>query len=95
MPRGHLDRVNDIRSAIADIRSDTAGMTFKTFEGNLVVVRAVLYSVGVIGEAVKALAPELKAAHPDIPWRAIAGIRDRVVHEYFRMNARRIWDVVQ
>ena len=32
--------------------------------------------------------------HPDIPWRAIVGTRDRIVHEYFRTNARRIWDVV-
>ncbi|WP_081608861.1 HepT-like ribonuclease domain-containing protein [Paramagnetospirillum caucaseum] len=32
---------------------------------------------------------------PDIPWRAIAGLRDRIVHEYFRTNTRRIWDVIQ
>ena len=36
----------------------------------------------------------VSAAHPAIPWRAIAGIRDRIVHEYFRTNTRRIWDVV-
>ncbi|WP_408904040.1 DUF86 domain-containing protein, partial [Rhodopila sp.] len=35
-----------------------------------------------------------KAGYPNIPWRAIAGIRDRVVHEYFRTNVKRIWDVV-
>jgi len=38
--------------------------------------------------------PTFKAAHPDIPLRAIAGTRDRIVHEYFRTNTRRIWDVV-
>jgi uncharacterized protein with HEPN domain len=48
----------------------------------------------VIGEAAKNISPAFKAAHPDIPWRAIAGTRDRIVHEYFRTNTRRIWDVV-
>ena len=95
MPRGHHARIGDILTAIADIRTDTTGMSLAVFEKNPVVIRSVLYSIGVIGEAVKAIAPDFKAAHPEIPWRAIAGIRDRIVHEYFRTNTRRIWDVVQ
>lgn len=92
MPRGHRDRIADILAAIADIQADTQGMPLAAFEKKPVVVRSVLYSIGVIGEAVN---PDFKAAHPDIPWRAIAGIRDRIVHEYFRTNTRRIWDVIQ
>ena len=95
MPRGQRDRIGDILAAIADIRADTQGMNLAAFEGNPVVVRSVLYSIGVIGEAVKAVDQDFKAAHPEIPWRAIAGLRDRIVHEYFRTNTRRIWDVVQ
>lgn len=95
MPHGHRDRIADILAAIADIRADTQGMNLATFEKSPTVVRSVLYSIGVIGEAVKAIDPDFKAAHPEIPWRAIASIRDRIVHEYFRTNTRRIWDVVQ
>jgi uncharacterized protein with HEPN domain len=95
MPRGHRDRIGDILAAIADIRADTARMDLAAFEKSPVVIRSVLYSIGVIGEAVKAIDTDFKAAHPDIPWRAIASIRDRIVHEYFRTNTRRIWDVVQ
>ncbi len=47
-----------------------------------------------MGEAVKGISPLFKAAHPDIPWRAIVGLRDKIVHEYFRTNTRRLWDVV-
>lgn len=47
-----------------------------------------------MGEAARGISPPFKAAHPDIPGRAIAGIRDKIVHEYFRTNTRRIWDVV-
>ncbi len=95
MPRRHQDRIGDILTAIADIRADTAHITLPVFEKRPVIVRSVLYSIGVIGEAVKAIDPNFRDAHPEIPWRAIAGLRDRIVHEYFRTNTRRIWDVIQ
>ena len=94
MARSDEEWVADIVSAIADIRVDTAGLDLMAFSAKPVVVRSVLYSIAVIGEAAKNISPAFKAAHPDIPWRAIAGIRDRIVHEYFRTNTRRIWDVV-
>ncbi len=85
----------EARSAIADIRADTQGMNFEAFEKSPIAVRSVLYSIGVIGEAVKAIDDGFKVAHPGILWRAIAGIRDRIVHENFRTNTQRIWDVIQ
>jgi uncharacterized protein with HEPN domain len=94
MARGDEEWVADIISAIADIRADTACMDFAAFSAMPVVVRSGLCSIAVMGEAAKNISPAFKAAYPDIPWRAIAGIRDRIVHEYFRTNTRRIWDVV-
>jgi uncharacterized protein with HEPN domain len=94
MARSDEEWVDDIISAVADIRADTAGLDFAAFSTKPVIVRSVLYSIAVIGEAAKNISPDLKAAHSDIPWRAIAGVRDRIVHEYFRTNTRRIWDVV-
>ena len=46
------------------------------------------------GRGRKCISPAVKAISPDIPWRAIAGIRDKFVHAYFRTNSQRIWDVV-
>jgi uncharacterized protein with HEPN domain len=94
MARADEEWVQDIVSAVADIRADTAGMDFATFSAKPTIVRSVLYSIAVIGEAAKNISPAFKAAHPDIPWRAIAGTRDRIVHEYFRTSTRRIWDVI-
>lgn len=94
MVRGDRERIGDILDAVADIRSDTIGMDYQAFAQNPVVIRSVLYSIAVIGESAKNVSPEFKTAHSIIPWRAIAGIRDRIVHEYFRTNTRRIWDVV-
>jgi len=94
MARGDRERIRDIVGAIEDIRADTSGMDFGAFCRRPVVIRSVLYSIGVIGEAAKHVSPEFRAAYPAIPWRAIAGLRDRIVHEYFRTNVQRIWDVV-
>jgi uncharacterized protein with HEPN domain len=94
MARSDDEWVKDIITAIADIRADTTGLDVAAFAAKPMIVRSVLYSIAIMGEAAKGISPGFKAAHPDVPWRAIASIRDRIVHEYFRTNTRRIWDVV-
>jgi hypothetical protein len=72
MARGDEEWVGDIISAVADIRDDTAAMDFSAFAAKPAIVRSVLYSIAVIGEAAKNISPGFKAAHPDIPWGASA-----------------------
>jgi uncharacterized protein with HEPN domain len=55
---------------------------------------AVLRNLAVIGEAVRSLPAETRDAMPDVPWSAIAGLRNIVVHEYFRVNPDLILDIV-
>jgi uncharacterized protein with HEPN domain len=56
---------------------------------------AVLYSITIVGEAVKQLSPEFRAKNPQIPWKAIAGMRDKCVHDYRQINTRRVWQMTQ
>ena len=56
---------------------------------------AELRNLVVIGEAVRALPPETRDAMPDVPWASIAGLRDIVVHAYFRVNPELILDIVE
>lgn len=56
---------------------------------------AIIRNLQVMGEAVKKVSPGTRAAHPEIPWRDIAGMRDRVVHDYFGVSLDIVWDVVQ
>jgi hypothetical protein len=65
--RGDKEWVEDIISAVTDIRADTAGTDLAAFSAKPMVVRSVLYSIAVIGEAAKNICPAFKAAHPDIP----------------------------
>ena len=56
---------------------------------------AVIRNLEVIGEAVKNLSESLKALHAGVPWTRIAGMRDKMIHEYFGVNLQLVWDVVK
>ena len=52
------------------------------------------YQLVIIGEAARLLADETKSQLPDVPWQQVAGLRNLLAHEYFRVNVRRIWDII-
>ena len=56
---------------------------------------AVIRNIEIIGEATKSLTDELKAAHPDIAWKQIAGMRDTLIHRYFGVKLELVWQVVE
>jgi len=56
---------------------------------------AIIRNLQVLGEAVKKVSAETRAAHPEVPWRDMAGMRDRVVHDYFGISLDIVWDVVK
>lgn len=50
--------------------------------------------VEIVGEAAKQVSPDIRAAHPDVPWRAAARMRDRLIHHYFDINLDVLWQTV-
>jgi len=73
----------------------TAGLTFDDFAANSEKQDAVVRRLVVIGEAVKGLPEPFRARYPEVPWRSIAGARDVLVHEYFRVDLELAWEMVQ
>jgi uncharacterized protein with HEPN domain len=61
------------------------------FRSNEMLQDAVIRQIQVLGEACKRLSAELKEAHADIPWRDIAGMRDKLVHDYFGVDVETVW----
>ena len=92
MRRGDAERLNDIAEAIRAIRSHVARGARKEDRRTR---DAVLYNLMIIGEAVKGLSEEARALRPTIPWRQIAGLRDLLTHEYFRVDMSEVVKIVE
>jgi uncharacterized protein with HEPN domain len=96
MSRDEQERLRDIKEAIASIRRhlESAGKTAASKEDPLL-HDALLFQFVVIGEAVKHLSLETRESAPDIPWTDIAGLRDLIAHEYFRIDIHRVLKIVE
>ena len=96
MPRRDPDLLlEDIRSAIVRIESYTRGLKREQFLTDEKTIDAVARNLEIIGEAVRWLPDEFKAQHEGIQWEQIAGLRNRIVHDYFGLDLEIIWQVVQ
>lgn len=56
---------------------------------------AVMRNLEILGEAAKRLSPAVRDSSPHIPWRDIAGMRDKLIHDYGQVDTLRVWDVIE
>ena len=84
-----------ILDAISNIEKFIEGVNKENFLGNIEKQYAVLRGLEIIGEATKNLSEELKKKHPNIPWKEIAGMRDKLIHQYFGVNLDLVWETIK
>ena len=91
-PRDYVQHI----AAEADYLLDrSASLTFETFSQDETLRRAFVRSLEIIGEAAKKIPEDFRTQHPQIAWRAMAGMRDRLIHDYFGVDYDLVWDVVR
>jgi len=96
MPKRDADLlVEDMLGAIRKIGRFTAGMDQEAFRQDERTVDAVVRNLEILGEATKQLPEDFLTRYPDVPWRQIAGLRNRIVHDYFGLDLEIVWQVIQ
>jgi uncharacterized protein with HEPN domain len=93
--RGVIEILSDIKEAISRIKKYVEDLSYDQFLKDTKTQDAVVRNFEIIGEAVKLLPEELKKRSISIPWDKIAGIRDRLIHQYFGVNYEIIWTIIE
>ncbi|MFH1769675.1 MAG: DUF86 domain-containing protein [Parcubacteria group bacterium] len=86
--------INHIRDAITAIESHTKGISQDEFFSNKLVQDGVIRQILVVGEATNHLSESFKEKHFQIPWFAITGMRNQLVHGYFQVDIKEVWKTV-
>jgi uncharacterized protein with HEPN domain len=89
------ERLKHIRLAIQAIEEYTNGFSKETWQNEPMRYDATLRQLEIVGEASNHLSNELIDSNPDIPWHSVAGFRNIVVHEYFRVDEYLVWNIIQ
>jgi len=86
--------LDDMIEAIGKIDRYIKGMTFDDFVNDSKTVDAVVRNLEVIGEAANRIPRSFQQQHPEIEWRQIIGLRNRVIHDYFGIDYDIVWYVI-
>jgi uncharacterized protein with HEPN domain len=93
--RNNLFFLKDMENSVRKILKYTENIDFETFLNDEKTIDAVERNFEIIGEAVKSLSDDFKNTYPDIPFRQIAGMRDKIIHDYFGVDYEIVWKTIK
>ena len=94
-PLRDRSRLEHMLYAIDTILDRAERMTYDEMTADKIVFSGIVYHTMIIGEACYKLSPEFVSCHPQVNWRIIADMRHHLVHGYYQVNPRDVWDVIQ
>lgn len=80
--------------AIKTIESYTQKINFEQFQQDNMRLDACIRQLGIVGEAANRISPDLITEYSNVPWRQIIGLRNILIHEYFGVDDKSIWDII-
>src|SRR5437899_1381394 len=92
--RQSAEYLHDIRTAAVKAVEFAASSSLEEFRADDKTVFAVVRALEIIGEAAKRIPDDVRQGHPEIPWRAMARIRDKLIHDYVSVNVEVVWKTV-
>ena len=95
MKRSLKDFLSDIDQNIERAIDFVKDLDFDQFCQDQKTLYAVVRAIEIIGEAVKNIPDEIREQYPEVPWSAVAKMRDKLAHQYFGINVKVVWDTVQ
>lgn len=95
MSRNYKHLINDIITEINNIEEFTKGLEYEDLIKDIKTKYAVIRSLEIIGEAVKNIPDDIKDKHKVIPWKRIAGMRDKLIHAYFGIDDDMLWQTIK
>lgn len=84
--------LQDIFECIERVEEYISGLSYEEFAGDQKTVDAVLRNIEIVGEATKHIPDHMRNEYPDVPWRKMAGMRDKVIHGYFNVIYTIVWE---
>jgi uncharacterized protein with HEPN domain len=84
-----------IRDEVTYLLTTSKNLSFDEFSNNETLIRAFSRSLEIIGEASKKIPKSFKDKYPDVPWRQIAGMRDKLIHDYFGIDLEIVWNAIE
>jgi uncharacterized protein with HEPN domain len=93
--RSDSELLADTKEAVIRVNDYIENLSYEQFLEDKKTQDAVVRNLEIIGEAAKNISEELKTSYPQIPWKDLAGVRDKLIHHYFGVNFDIVWNIVK